>query len=84
MTGDGVSNPRIADDTESAEEMMKRFPPTPMEETDLFYMETDDTNHNYIRNNYRANTETTKSVRWKPVLKESNDGKRRFGSTTTK
>ena len=53
---------------------MKMFPPTPMEDTNLFYTETSDINHNYIRNIYRANTETTKSVQWNPVLTETNDG----------
>ena len=64
---------------------MKRFPPTDIEATDLFYMETGDIDHNHILNNYQADMESMnsiksmksksmKSIRWNPVLSETNDG----------
>ena len=62
MTLEGTWNPRIVDDHETVEEMMKRFPPTEMEATDLFYTETADINHNHILNNYQADTESMKST----------------------
>ena len=80
MTAEGTWNPRIVDDIETVEEMIKRFPPTDMEATDLFYTETGDIDHNHILNNYQADmesiksTESMKSIKWNPVLSETNDG----------
>ena len=80
MTAEGTWNPRVVDDHETVEEMMKRFPPTDIEATDLFYTETGDIDHNHILNNYQANmesmnsTKSMKSIKWNPVLSETNDG----------
>ena len=62
MTAEGTWNPRIIDDHETVEEMMKRFPPTDMEATDLFYTETGDIDHNHILNNYQADTGSMESM----------------------
>ena len=49
----------------------------------MFYTETGDIDHNHILNNYQADTESMtsmkstksmKSIKWSPVLSETNDG----------
>ena len=62
MTAEGTWNPRIVDDHETVEEMMKRFPSTDIEATDLFYTETGDIDYNHILNNYQADMESIKSM----------------------
>ena len=77
MTREGVWNPRVVDDIESAEEMMKHLPTMEMEATDLFYNDHGDIDLAYIRNNYNAKTNAesikTTSVRWNPIISETND-----------
>ena len=36
ITSEAPWNPRVVDDTETAEELMQQFPPTSIEDTDLF------------------------------------------------
>ena len=62
------------DNIETADELMKQFFPTSIESTDLFYKDNGDIDDTYIRNNYQAHTIKPKSVRWNPVLTETNDG----------
>ena len=48
MTSEGTWNPRMVDDTETAEEMMKQFPPTSIKNTDLFYNNNGDVDGIYF------------------------------------
>ena len=48
ITSEGTWNPRVVDDTETAEEMMKQFPPTSIENTDLFYNNNGGVDDTYI------------------------------------
>ena len=73
MTSEAPWNPRVADDTETAEELMQQFPPTSIEDTDLFYNDHGDVDDDYVRKNYQTKLEI-ESVRWNPVLTETNDG----------
>ena len=66
MTSKGTWNPRIVDDTETAEEMMKQFPPTSIKDTDLFYNNNGDVDDTCIRKNYQAkiNWVYLKTIGW--------------------
>ena len=57
MTSEGTWNPRVVDDTETTEELMKKFPPTSVEDTDIFYNDHGDVDDAYIRKNYQAKIE---------------------------
>jgi hypothetical protein len=74
MTSEAAWNPRVVDDTETAEELMQQFPPTSIEDTDLFYNNHGDIDDDYVRKNYQTSMIEPNSVRWKPVLTETNDG----------
>ena len=73
MTSKAPWNQRVADDTETAEELMQQFPPTSIEDTELFYNNHGDVDDDYIRKNYQTKIEP-ESVRWNPVLTETNNG----------
>jgi hypothetical protein len=56
MTSEAPWNLRVADDTETAE-LMRQFPPTSIEDTDLFYNNHGDIDDDYIRKNYQTKLE---------------------------